>query len=533
MKRGNSWGSAGLFRGGVLLLALAITLGTAGACGDDTSPETGDAGVTSMVTDDAGGGEVTPDAGDAGGNDAAVVSMTECDDGEQDRDGDGVCKAACSDALECGAGSCDDFSGTATCACPDGVAGEACDECAQGFAGATCEDCADGFVAAGDSCIEDACADLACGDHGSCVQDGSEAGCDCAQGFAGDLCDTCATGYTGAACDSCDVGFALQDGACVSDVCLGHFCGSWGHCIDDGGAPKCECNEGNTGDICEECEPGYSASLESSECKLRPPPALQSDLLLWQDADDRTALIFSDKGVLIGWRNKGSDKTSFAFPGAHAPTVTDDGERMRVAFTGGDYGSRTFSLTSGAYSVYIVAKWQSDADAGGNAPSQGILAGTDFAGTLGHGLWYEARSDNEIRYRHRFPFGGGGAAVGDEVYGALYDANEGLQVISSQRGTAAGGYIACTTATTCPSSIPSPRPHSPTRCACTWASTARAAQVVSKVRSPRSSSTRRRTRVAIAKRSRLVPAREVGCRGSAGADAVVGSVSSEIGLFIQ
>jgi hypothetical protein len=164
--------------------------------------------------------------------------------------------------------------------------------------------------------------------------------------------------------------------------------------------------------------------------------------VLWQDASDPTTLFMNVEGGVILWQNKAStDSDSFLFPIDSTQKLTTDDGRPRIRFTGGDYATRAFSLPGASYSVYIVAKWQSDAEAGGNAPSQGILAGVDMDGVLGHGLWFEARSDQEIRYRHRFPFGGGAAAVGDEVYGKIYDAGQGLQLIAAQRGVTGAGYM--------------------------------------------------------------------------------------------
>ncbi len=177
-------------------------------------------------------------------------SCGECADGFQDNDGDGLCAPTCDTVqLDCGGfGSCDDSSGTAVCACEGHHAGDACGVCADGFQ----DNDADG------TCAPDcASSDLHCGSYGYCDASSGEAQCVCNPGYNGDQCTTCADGFQ----DN------DADGVCTP-TCTesGLACGDHGMCDASGGQPMCACDQGYTGDACDQCADGFQDNDADGTC---------------------------------------------------------------------------------------------------------------------------------------------------------------------------------------------------------------------------------------------------------------------------
>jgi predicted outer membrane repeat protein len=156
---------------------------------------------------------------------------SECSYDYQDHDGDGVCRPACSAAVECNHGRCNDASGTAVCQCDPGYAGDACAECDADYQDHD-----------GDGICWPSCA--LC-EHGVC--DDSDGVAECVQ---------CETGYTGPYCAECDADYQDHDG---DGTCLPR-CGTadfdcWGHgdCDDSSGEARCDCDPYYGGNNCHAC----------------------------------------------------------------------------------------------------------------------------------------------------------------------------------------------------------------------------------------------------------------------------------------
>lgn len=182
-------------------LALVLAAG----CG-----ETSDPGVCEDVT--------------CGANASCSAGACACEEGFVGDPRVGCTAAETCTEMSCsGHGTCDASSGSVVCTCE------------EGYTGATCLGCAEGYERKDDACVPvDLCEDVDCGDHGTCVVDGT-ASCDCDDGYKGASCDQCADGYR-------------KEGAlCVfDDKCETVSCGTNETCVVTGGAAACECAEGFT-----------------------------------------------------------------------------------------------------------------------------------------------------------------------------------------------------------------------------------------------------------------------------------------------
>ena len=188
--------------------------------------------------------------GDCGGNgscdDSSGEAICDCEDGYQDDDGDGVCEANC-EALDCGENQvCDTSDGPAQCVCAEGYEGDECDECAEGYQ----DNDEDGVCLA--SCET---AELECSD--GCDDSSGEAKCSCPVGYEGSDCEDCSEGYQ----DNDD------NGSCLPTCDAGSIdCGANGSCDDSSGEATCDCGEGYEGDDCGSCTEGYQDNDEDGVC---------------------------------------------------------------------------------------------------------------------------------------------------------------------------------------------------------------------------------------------------------------------------
>lgn len=175
---------------------------------------------------------------------ACGESTSSCPEGEQDRDGDGVCAPACAVDTCGGRGDCDDTSGAAVCTCDPEYAGDDCASCAFGFQDAD----GDGVCTAG-------CGDETCGGFGTCSDATGAIFCDCVEGHDGADCTLCRAGYE-------DVD---GDGAC-EPACGAMQCSGNGTCDNRGGVIVCDCLEGHEGDDCSVCAAGYQDADGDGRC---------------------------------------------------------------------------------------------------------------------------------------------------------------------------------------------------------------------------------------------------------------------------
>jgi hypothetical protein len=182
-----------------------------------------------------------------------------CDEGYAGED----C-ADCADGYAMAGGICvpeDDNTGDALCeddpcnghgSC-DGSSGEVQCECAEGYTGDDCSECDEGYHADGDECVEDeTCRADSCPDNATCDDSTGVIVCECDEGYSGDDCDECAAGYHD------DGGECVEDTSCRDNTCPN------GSCDDSSGVPVCTCNPGYAGEHCDECDAGYHA--DGDEC---------------------------------------------------------------------------------------------------------------------------------------------------------------------------------------------------------------------------------------------------------------------------
>ncbi len=211
-------------------------------------------------------------------------TCAKCVAGLQDNDKDGSCTPTCATANPtCGAGSCDDNSGTVKCVCQPGYVGAACDTCDTGFQdndqnGLCAPTCATaGLNCTGGGICSDASGTATCGcqvgtqdndQNGSCQPDCANAGLSCGPGgtcsdSSGSAICVCSTGYVGASCELCDSGFQDNDknSTCQPSCTLsGVTCPSNGYCADTTGTAVCACQPHWTGSNCDACDTGYGGT---------------------------------------------------------------------------------------------------------------------------------------------------------------------------------------------------------------------------------------------------------------------------------
>lgn len=156
-------------------------------------------------------------------------SIPNTDGGNSATDGDGGpfvdCETDPCQKDPCAYGSCTVSQDCeAVCVCDDGYAGEICDRC----------DTENGYQQSGMECVkaeDDPCFEYSCGEHGSCIPDGSEPACECDKGWTGELCDGCAEplySYDAPAdrCVPCnELTFTYQDEKATTVELAGSFTG--------------------------------------------------------------------------------------------------------------------------------------------------------------------------------------------------------------------------------------------------------------------------------------------------------------------
>ncbi len=167
-----------------------------------------------------------------------------CATGYQDRDGDGVCRLACSDTSCSGHGSCEDSTGTAICTCDVGHTGTACATCSSGYQDND-----------GNGACALACDPSTCNGHGGCSDTSGTRICTCAAGYTGTFCGTCASGYQ----DNDNNGSCTL--ACDGSTCNGH-----GTCADTSGTRVCTCGTGYSGAFCASCAANYQDNDNNGSC---------------------------------------------------------------------------------------------------------------------------------------------------------------------------------------------------------------------------------------------------------------------------
>lgn len=118
-----------------------------------------------------------------------------CAAGFQDKDGDKVCKGACTATTCSSHGTCADTTGTAVCTCDAEYTGGDCSTCAAGFQDKD-----------NDKVCKPACAAATCNSHGTCADATGTAVCTCTGNFTGATCNACKPGFEGANCDTCVAG---------------------------------------------------------------------------------------------------------------------------------------------------------------------------------------------------------------------------------------------------------------------------------------------------------------------------------------
>ena len=254
----------------------------------------------------------------------------------------------------CANGDCTLVGGEAECDCDYGWAGDACDTCAPGFHGdgsggceldqectatscangcvcsvvgstVTCDNgstnwdestfcytCEAGYHETGGVCVVDeTCTPDPCNGHGTCevvegeavctctVENTTLPYCECVTNFNdhGATCDmsctlwgmdcggvdhgycddatgpaycVCEDGYTGDNCQECDTGYHASGTSCVLDeTCTPNPCAN-GDCSLSGGEAECDCDYGWAGDTCDTCAPGFhddgGACVLDQEC---------------------------------------------------------------------------------------------------------------------------------------------------------------------------------------------------------------------------------------------------------------------------
>jgi len=191
-----------------------------------------------------------------------------CDTNYADN-GNGFCVKSCDYPNICnGHGTCV-FNQGPQCTCDFNYDGTYCDICAAEYTGTDCGDCIAGYNQATDAHCYTKCetADLvvdtvACTGHGTCkdfLDPNSNGTKDGGEDYVEPYC-TCDMGYTGTDCSTCDTGYQDDDGdgTCELECASASLdCNDHGVCVLVDGAPACDCDDGYTGDNCENCDTGY------------------------------------------------------------------------------------------------------------------------------------------------------------------------------------------------------------------------------------------------------------------------------------
>ena len=130
---------------------------------------------------------------------------------------------------------------------------------------AVCGDCFQGLFDYEDECLDaDACADKACLGRGTCERQGlNNFNCDCDEMYVGSNCRECRPPYQ----DNDDNG-TCEPGCQHPDV----SCGDHGVCNDVSGTVVCQCGEGYTGSLCDECDEtaGWYPDAQGNGCTNSP-----------------------------------------------------------------------------------------------------------------------------------------------------------------------------------------------------------------------------------------------------------------------
>ncbi len=153
-----------------------------------------------------------------------------------------------SNCLECPGGALDPCSGNGVC--NQGIIGTGVCSCSLGYTGTSCSSCSVGYHLENGSCVQDIvdlCAGVTCSNHGVCYSEDNEFICICDNGYISDSCENCAVGYH------------LEGSTCVAnpEPCDGVTCSGNGICVEQDNQAYCLCEDGYAGDSCESCDVGY------------------------------------------------------------------------------------------------------------------------------------------------------------------------------------------------------------------------------------------------------------------------------------
>ncbi|MDP7037796.1 MAG: hypothetical protein QGI45_01455 [Myxococcota bacterium] len=191
-----------------------------------------------------------------------------CDTNYADN-GNGFCVKSCDYPNICnGHGTCV-FNQGPQCTCDFNYDGTYCDICAAEYTGTDCGECIAGYNQATDGRCYANCEtaglvvdSVACTGHGTCkdfLDPNSNGTKDGGEDYVEAYC-TCDMGYTGTDCSTCDTGYQDDDGdgTCELECASASLdCNEHGVCVLVDGAPACDCDDGYTGDNCENCDTGY------------------------------------------------------------------------------------------------------------------------------------------------------------------------------------------------------------------------------------------------------------------------------------
>lgn len=160
------------------------------------------------------------------------------------------------------------------CSPPDDVVDDLCEgvecsgygECEVQEEEAVCI-CYEGYVAEGFECVElPECSERTCNNRGTPEETDSGCLCYCDDGYTGDRCQECADGYHREGGPSGGLGECVpDDDPCDPDPCDDDPCVN-GRCNCIGGEAMCTCDEGYAGDICDHCDTDYHQLDDGGAC---------------------------------------------------------------------------------------------------------------------------------------------------------------------------------------------------------------------------------------------------------------------------